>query len=162
MTPHQGNRINRESILDGFCGVVVLLHVGSDDQARRFTGASAASGAGDAFVSRVRKQFADLDAHVPTLAEVARALAVSERTLRRRLREYGTSYSELLQEVRRNSALTALVYSSLTVDQIAAQLGYTETTNFRHAFRRWLGDSPHAFRQRARSCTHDRTDSRAA
>lgn len=98
----------------------------------------------------VRRQFEALSDHVPTLGEVARRLAVSERTLRRRLQSQDTSYSELLQEVRRERAETALVQSNLTVDEIAARLGYTETTNFRHAFRRWLGVSPHAFRLQMR------------
>ena len=98
----------------------------------------------------VRPQFEALSDHVPTLGEIARSLAVSERTLRRRLQAQDTSYSELLQEVRREHAETALAQSNLTVDEIAARLGYTETTNFRHAFRRWLGVSPHAFRLQMR------------
>jgi AraC-like DNA-binding protein len=57
-----------------------------------------------------------------------------------------TSYSLILQEVRRGLAETALTETDCTIDEIAAMLGYTETTNFRHAFRRWIGKSPHAYR----------------
>lgn len=94
----------------------------------------------------VRRHFEHLEDHVPTLSEVASALGLSDRTLRRRLKSLATSYSEVLQEVRRDSAEAALIHSDLSVDQIASMLGYSETTNFRHAFRRWVGSSPNAFR----------------
>src|SRR5512146_2476380 len=74
------------------------------------------------FLGCVRRQFEHLEDHVPTLREVARALGLSERTLRRRLRALGTSYSEILQKVRRESAEMALIHSSLSVEQIAAML----------------------------------------
>jgi len=105
----------------------------------------------DVFLRRVRCQFAWLEHHVPTLNEVARSLAVSERTLRRHLRSLDTSYSGILRQVRQELSQQALIYSDLTIDQIAASLGYSEATNFRHAFRRWVGCSPQVFRAQARS-----------
>lgn len=115
-----------------------------------------------AFASVVRRQFDRLEDHVPTLQEVAKALAMSERTLRRHLRALDTSYSQILEDVRRESAEIALLHSSLTVDQIAGMLGYSETANFRHAFRRWFGMSPRTFRQRAQAHRRQEVESRAA
>lgn len=94
----------------------------------------------------VRCQFEKLHVHVPSMQDVAAALSIPERTLRRRLSSMNTSYSLILQEVRRGLAETALTETDCTIDEIAAMLGYTETTNFRHAFRRWIGKSPHAYR----------------
>ena len=105
----------------------------------------------EALLRRVRCQFGWLDHHVPSLTEVAQSLAVSERTLRRYLRSMNTSYSAILQQVRQEISQQALIHSDLTVDEIAAKLGYSETTNFRHAFRRWVGCSPQVFRVQARS-----------
>lgn len=113
-----------------------------------------AAKANDALLRTVRLQFGWLDHHIPSLPEVARSLAVSERTLRRYLRSLDTSYSEILQQVRLELSQQALIHSDLTIDEIAAKLGYSETTNFRHAFRRWTGYSPQAYRTRARRYLH--------
>lgn len=117
---------------------------------------------GGCFVDSVRRQFDRLEDHVPSLQEVAGRLAVSERTLRRRLRAHDTSYTEILQQVRQDSAARALLCSSLTVDEIAAMLGYTETANFRHAFRRWFGYPPQTFRLRAHARSLEAVAARAA
>ena len=70
-------------------------------------------------------------------------LGLSERTLRRRLAEQGTSYRQLLDEVR--SALAAELLttrSSLPLEVIASRLGYSSSTAFIHAHRRWTGRPP--------------------
>ena len=77
----------------------------------------------------------------PDEAAVADALAVSGRTMRRRLSALGTSYREVLDQVRSDLAQQYLQNSSLKVEQVGELLGYTETTNFRRAFKRWLGMS---------------------
>lgn len=97
-------------------------------------------------VERLVAELATLEDGAPTFASVAAKLAVSHRTLRRRLRAEGTSYSKLLALVRLEAARRCLADDSLTIDQIAYQLGYTEPTNFRHAFRRWTGRAPGAYR----------------
>jgi AraC-like DNA-binding protein len=85
-----------------------------------------------------------------SLGEIATQLALSERTLRRRLRTLGTSYNRILQDVRSSAAQEWLRDSNLTMEAIAWRLGYTETANFRHAFKRWTGQSPQAFRRQLR------------
>lgn len=72
------------------------------------------------------------------MGEVASALAVSERTLRRRLRHEGVGYQELLDEVR-SSMATALLDGRVTmpVADVAARLGYADSAAFAHARARW-------------------------
>lgn len=78
------------------------------------------------------------------MAEVAAALGLSERSLRRHLTESGTSYRAVLDEVRRSAAEDLLGRPGLTVDDIAQELGYAEATSFGAAYRRWTGRSPRA------------------
>ena len=80
----------------------------------------------------------------PSIDAVASALAVTARTLSRRLAEEGTSFSELLASVRHSLALQYLKEPGLSIDQIALLLGYGESASFSHAFKRWTGLSPSA------------------
>lgn len=81
------------------------------------------------------------------MQEVATCLAMSERSLRRRLRTLGTSYTQILGDVRAEAATAFLSDPTARLDGIAECLGYTEAANFRHAFRRWMGCSPTDFRR---------------
>jgi AraC-like DNA-binding protein len=85
-----------------------------------------------------------------TLDEVAEQLHVSARTLKRRLAELGTGYSELLDEEREARARALLRGTTLTIDEIAERLGYSDVANFSRAFRRWTGTTPGQLRQGAR------------
>lgn len=78
---------------------------------------------------------------------VATALAMSTRTLSRRLAEEGTTYEQVLDELRRSLALQYIKEESLSLSQITWLLGYEELTSFNHAFRRWTGRSPSAARK---------------
>ncbi|TMX45000.1 hypothetical protein DA100_04875 [Vibrio sp. Hep-1b-8] len=70
----------------------------------------------------------------------------SERTLRRHLEQCCTSYQQLLNEVRADLAKEYLVGTRLTVEEIAFRLGYSDSANFRRAFKRWTGTTPQHFR----------------
>ena len=83
-------------------------------------------------------------AAMPDIGDVAAALAVSERTLRRRLTGEGTSFRALVDEVREALA-EELLGAGLGVEQVARRLGYAETASFTHAFTRWKGRSPRAW-----------------
>jgi AraC-like DNA-binding protein len=83
----------------------------------------------------------------PDAAAIADTLHVSERTLRHRLAQEGTSYRALLDEVRERLAEELLVAQGLPVAEIANRLGYVEVSSFSQAFRRWKGIGPRAFRQ---------------
>jgi len=82
----------------------------------------------------------------PSIDETADKLGVSARTLRRRLEEKRTTYSALVESVRRKQAEELLAGTRLSVEQIADSLGYAETASFTHAFKRWTGSSPREFR----------------
>ena len=83
----------------------------------------------------------------PNIDHVAERLHVSVRTLRRRLNEEGSSYRELLEEVRFQLGKEYLFDTRLPLAEISDLLGYTEPGNFSHAFRRWSGQSPRSFRK---------------
>jgi AraC-like DNA-binding protein len=77
-------------------------------------------------------------------------LNISERTLRRRLAEEGTSFRGLLDELRESLADQLLVVGGLSVAEVARRLGYVELSSFSQAFRRWKGVGPRAYRSASR------------
>ncbi|NUP50337.1 MAG: helix-turn-helix domain-containing protein [Catenulispora sp.] len=87
---------------------------------------------------------------VSGLAEVAKALAVSPRTLQSRLEEEGTSFAALADAVRRERALAMLAQPGLPVTAIARRLGFATPSAFTRAFRRWTGVPPSEYRQAER------------
>lgn len=84
-----------------------------------------------------------------SLPSAAQRLNVSRRTLIRRLKEAGTSFSDLLEEHRRQRAHELLRNPDFTVTEVGYRLGYTEPANFTRAFKRWFGLTPGRYRQRA-------------
>jgi AraC-like DNA-binding protein len=82
----------------------------------------------------------------PTLAAIAKLLEVSDRSLRRQLREKGISFRGLLDELRMQIAMKYLRTTRLANEDIALALGFSDATNFRRAFRRWTNKSPSEIR----------------
>jgi len=87
---------------------------------------------------------------VPSATRAGEGLGMSERTLRRRLREEGTSLSEVVTRVRRQLALKYLESADVTVSEIAYLLGFSDPTTFHRAFRRWEACTPLQYRRRKR------------
>ncbi len=83
--------------------------------------------------------------------EIAKNLAMSERSLTRQLHSEGTSYSKLLAGVQNERALNFLNNRSLPVAEIAYRLGYSEPAAFSRAFYKWQGLSPLQWRQSSAS-----------
>jgi AraC-like DNA-binding protein len=83
----------------------------------------------------------------PALPELAAELDVHPRTLRRQLADEGTSFRALLNEARSTLAVDLLCNVGLTVDEVSKRLGYTDTSTFCHAFKRWHGVPPSAYRR---------------
>jgi AraC-like DNA-binding protein len=79
---------------------------------------------------------------------IARRLAVSARTLQRRLRKEGFTFAELLEAERRDQAERLLARDDLPVYAIAYALGYSEPSTFHRAFKRWTGETPQSYRTR--------------
>jgi len=84
---------------------------------------------------------------VATLDAVANALAMSARSLRRKLELEDTSFRTLIEEERRQLALQLLTASDMKLDELAIHLGYTDTASFNRAFRRWMQCSPGEYRK---------------
>lgn len=86
---------------------------------------------------------------IPDFNQLARFLNTSPRTLGRRLKEEGTSYKNLVSGIRKNKAIKLLRTSSLSIQQIAEEIGYNDLPNFYRAFKRWTGKTPGDFRTKA-------------
>ncbi len=84
----------------------------------------------------------------PGIDKMAAALSMNTRTLRRRLDAEQTSYRKVLAEVRMRLAIEYLRKTTMTNEEIAARLGYSDAANFRHALMRWTFKKPSDFRAR--------------
>ena len=89
----------------------------------------------------VRSHLINLPEQTPTSAPIARSLGISERTLRRRLEQEGTSFRQLQQDTLLGSARNLLALG-LTVETTAQRLGYADASSFRRALKRICGITP--------------------
>ncbi len=87
------------------------------------------------------------DEAAPALSTVARRMAVSPRTLQRRLDEHGTTWSAEAEAVRRDHVSRLLHTTGLSIDAIAARSGYADARALRRAVQRWYGTTPAALRR---------------
>ena len=78
--------------------------------------------------------------------KVASALAVSPTTLQFKLAERNTTFHDLLDSTRRELAASYVQQASLSITEITFLLGFSDTSNFTRAFKRWEGVSPTQFR----------------
>jgi AraC-like DNA-binding protein len=85
----------------------------------------------------------------PAVAKVAKCLGMSARTMQRRLGELGTTYQEVLDDVRRRSARQLLANTDLGIGEVAFLLGFEEVNSFTRAFQAWEGTTPAKWRARA-------------
>lgn len=83
----------------------------------------------------------------PTLEGVAARLGTAPRSLQRRLSEEGTSFNELLDELRRELSLRYLAEPDLALVEVAFSLGFAEQSAFHRAFRRWTRSTPAEWRR---------------
>jgi AraC-like DNA-binding protein len=95
----------------------------------------------DTLAGRLGRESLDCD-------QVARQLALSPRTLQRRLLAAGTSYRDVVDLVRQERARELVLVESLSIAEIATRVGYQDSAVFARAFRRWTGVSPRAARTR--------------
>jgi AraC-like DNA-binding protein len=98
---------------------------------------------------RVYEMLAAQPGHFHDLTELSRAMDTSPRTLRRHLQAEGTSYQRIVDDVRCNLAKRYLRDTQMTNDDIATALGFSDPANFRHAFHKWVRQSPSEFRRKA-------------
>lgn len=82
-----------------------------------------------------------------SMTALAREMAMSPRTLQRRLSAEGVSYHDLLDDARKAAAGRHLSESRLAIGEVAYLIGYSEPAAFHRAFKRWFGKTPEAFRK---------------
>ncbi len=91
---------------------------------------------------------ARLDDESLSIEKVAREMAVSVRTLQKRLETEGVIFSELLRDIRQRLAQKYL-RENYSVEQITYLLGFSEPSVFRKSFKKWMGVTPREYRERA-------------
>jgi len=97
----------------------------------------------------VRQYLAVVPTHTaPRLQQAADAMRVSDRTLKRRLMDEGTSFSALLAEVRGRQAQELLADESLSVTDVALRMGFSDLSSFSQTFKRWFGCAPSTVKAR--------------
>ncbi|MEZ4326665.1 MAG: AraC family transcriptional regulator ligand-binding domain-containing protein [Polyangiales bacterium] len=83
-------------------------------------------------------------------ARLAKAMKLSERSLRRQLAEQDSSVRALVDDARRERAIELMERGKVNLDAIAEELGYGNAAAFGRAFRRWTGQTPSAFLEQRR------------
>ena len=95
---------------------------------------------------KVRQWLVSAFPRQPSMADTARHLGMTERTLRRHLSMLDTSHLALEQECQRLMAERLLAEGALSIKQVADALGFTSVSSFHRAFRRWTGNTPSDWR----------------
>src|SRR6185295_12787423 len=90
---------------------------------------------------------AELRGGDPSLEHVADKLSLTPRTLQRKLQDLGTSHNEMLDQMRRQLAMRYLREREMAICEVAYLLGFSESSSFHRAFKRWTGVTPKEFRK---------------
>ncbi len=89
-----------------------------------------------------------LNGQTPTLEQVAQRLNMAPWTVRRRLVDEGCTFQQVLNDTRRDLAVSYVKDTALTLGEIAYLLGFGSATAFQRAFKRWTGEAPGRYRER--------------
>ena len=99
-------------------------------------------------VGRVREAIeAELRGGNPKLESIARRLAMSPRTLQRRLRDHGVLFNDVLDAMRLRAAKSYLAQRDVAGTEVAYLLGFAEQSSFNRAFKRWTAKTPTEYRR---------------
>ncbi len=85
--------------------------------------------------------------HYPSINVVAEKMGITTRTLARKLNQEGSSFTDILNNVRSEVAIYFLQATNLSTEDVSESLGFSDTHNFRQAFQRWTGQSSCSYRQ---------------
>ncbi|MGY4532852.1 AraC-like DNA-binding protein [Pseudomonas sp. TE3786] len=94
---------------------------------------------------------------LPRKERVAEKFEMTVRTLQRHLQQAGTSYQEILDQLRQELAEHYLTRSTLPVQDIAYYLGFTESRSFHRSFKGWTGMTPGEYREAHRKAGESST-----
>jgi AraC-like DNA-binding protein len=101
----------------------------------------------DSLVNEIQQILVSCAGDYPDIEMLASAFKVSSRTLRRQLSNLGTSYQKILNKVRCQLSIEYLTRTEITIDDISSLIGFSDVTNFRHAFKKWVGKTPSFYRK---------------
>lgn len=99
---------------------------------------------------KITQMFIERPGQYPPIDTLAKDLGMSSRTLRRHLKAENTSYQAILNHVRLHLAHHYLSSTEMSIEEISAIIGFSDSANFRHAFRQWDGRSPSDYRKSTR------------
>lgn len=102
---------------------------------------------GTSLQEKISQIFIERLGNYPSIEVLSSELGMSSRTLRRHLKAEGTSYQQVLDNVRYRLARHYLLTTQITMEEISERIGFSDSANFRHAFRKWSGCSPKEFRR---------------
>lgn len=88
----------------------------------------------------------DLSHEFPSVVAMSAHLNMSVRTLRRRLKEFGTTYQQFKDELRKEHAMRWLNQPELKINAVSALLGFDEPSAFHRSFKKWTGMTPGEYR----------------
>lgn len=121
----------------------------ADLQRRAETRRAQCDGGSDLLADLRRRVQCALRAGHVSIDAIAASMNLSERTLQRRLGEFGVTFNEVVERTRYELSCRYLRHQHLSLTEIGYLLGYSELSAFSRAFRRWAGVSPIAFRREA-------------
>ena len=101
-------------------------------------------------IRKVKQAMGNIEFSQLTLDSLASELHLSPRTLRRHLSAQGISYKGLLENERKRQALEKIQRQDHSIETIAFQLGYQNTSSFSRAFKRWFGMAPNHYNQKSK------------
>jgi len=98
---------------------------------------------------KIRHELLFAENDFPKLEQLSQRINVPERTIRRKLTAEGTSYKDILSDIRKQKALELIEAGDCSMEKIAEKLGYSDVASFYHAFKTWTGTTPTNFREKA-------------
>lgn len=101
----------------------------------------------EGYVQKIQEVIRNSEEIIPNLEDIANQFHTTSRTIRRKLKAEGYSFQGLLTEELSRKAIHYLETTNITVEQISLRLGYSESSSFIHAFKRWTGNVPKAYRR---------------
>lgn len=98
---------------------------------------------------RVRSMIeAEMQGEFPSIETIASKMAISSRTLHRRLTREHTSFQQIKDDIRRDAAIAYMNRNDLTINAVSILMGFQDTSAFYRAFKKWTGVSPGEYRNR--------------
>ncbi len=105
----------------------------------------------DSMVNDIQQILVSCAGDYPDIEMLASAFNISSRTLRRQLSNLGTSYQKVLNKVRCQLSIEYLTRTQISIEDISNLIGFSDVTNFRHAFKKWVGKTPSFYRKNYQS-----------